>query len=104
MLHITITKDGDTLFDLDTKGILGAVNDPEADGTHCIVCMDGITGADAGALLAGVNDAKAGLLRDHPELQIIELMDKLKRRFGIKDEDNGASAEDWTDLTPDAET
>ena len=94
MLHITITKGEKTLVDTDTKGVLGAIN--EGNGTRSVIYLDEINSIDTFGLVCGIDDVRAQVLKDHPGVSLLAMINKAKGEHG-DDEEPTEKDTGWVD-------
>jgi hypothetical protein len=78
MLHITIIKNGETKIDMDTKGIIAAIDD--GDTTKGINVIENLSGGDALALLSTLDEAKNNLINAHPALKLLTILQHLEEK------------------------
>lgn len=93
MLHITITKGEKTLVDIDTKGVLGAIN--EGNGTRAVVYLDEINSIDTFGLVDGIDDVRAQVLKDHPQVAMLAMINKFRSEAGDDEDEEKDSG--WID-------
>ena len=78
MLHITITEDGETKVDLDTKGIIAAIDN--GDTTQGISVIQKLSAGDILALFSALDEAKNNLINAHPTLKLLTLLDQADKK------------------------
>ena len=85
MFHITITHDGKTEVDTDTKAIIGAYDD--GDKTTGFSLADHASAVDIASLLDSAEEAIASVEKRAPGAKLLRMMAKIKQKDEEKDEE-----------------
>lgn len=77
MFHITITQDGETKLDLDTKAIIGAF-DQDEETTTGFALIDKASATELAAVIDTAEQEIKTILEECPSVVTLRLMAKLK--------------------------
>ena len=85
MYHILVTEGEEIKLDMETNGILAAID--MGDEVKGMTAISGLTEADVVNLISTLDDIKDSLFKDSPSIKLLDLLRKSEKKSDAKPED-----------------